>query len=176
MIELDTLIGKEKFDIVTLEQLKALEENPEVEGLVYTRDINLLAVHCSATPEGRYVDAVQINTWHLEKGWNEVGYHFVILLNGSVQFGRDWNDTGAHVKGRNTGSLGLCYIGGVDKDDVDIAKDTRTPEQLEAYDILIRSFKKRWPNAEIAGHNQFAAKACPSFDVPSDLKARGLAA
>ena len=100
------------------------------------RTINKIIIHCSATQEGRDLDAAEINRWHLKRGWNGIGYHYVVLLDGTIEYGRSIYKQGAHVKGENEGSIGICYIGGVESergDDGDwIAKDTRTPEQKES--------------------------------------------
>jgi len=133
------------------------------------RTINKIIIHCSATQEGRDLDAAEINRWHLKKGWNGIGYHYVVLLDGTIEYGRSIYKQGAHVKGENEGSIGICYIGGVESergDDGDwIAKDTRTPEQKESLLLLIKTLKKMHPAATIHGHNEFANKSCPCFDA-----------
>ena len=100
------------------------------------RTINKIIVHCSATQEGRDLDAAEINKWHLKRGWNGIGYHYVVLLDGTIEYGRSIYKQGAHVKGENEGSIGICYIGGVESERGSngkwIAKDTRTPEQKES--------------------------------------------
>ena len=78
------------------------------------RDINKIIIHCSATPEGRDVNTETIRQWHTAKGWSDIGYHYVIELDGSVNMGRDIDRIGAHTKGHNTGSIGICYVGGMD--------------------------------------------------------------
>ena len=127
------------------------------------RNINKIIVHCSATPEGRDISADTIDKWHKERGWSGIGYHYVIKLDGSIEYGRDINKTGAHVKGQNKGSIGICYIGGCDS--AMDAKDTRTPEQKESLLLLLKTLKKMHPVATIHGHNEFSSKACPSFDA-----------
>jgi len=131
------------------------------------RKIDKIILHCAATPEGRDVKTQTIKSWHVKgRGWSDIGYHFVIELDGSVVDGRPLERTGAHVKGHNTGSIGICYVGGMDKDKN--AKDTRTEAQRDAMDNLIASLQDRFPKATIHGHNEFAAKACPSFDVQKE--------
>ena len=127
------------------------------------RLINKIIVHCSATPEGRDVDAATIDMWHKERGWSGIGYHYVIKLDGSIEYGRDINKTGAHVKNHNKGSIGICYIGGCDASMKD--KDTRTQEQKESLLLLLKTLKKMHPDATIHGHNEFAPKACPCFNA-----------
>ncbi len=130
------------------------------------RDINKVIVHCSATPEGRDISAATIDQWHRDRGWSGIGYHYVVKLDGSIEYGRDISKTGAHVKGHNTGSVGICYIGGCDTN-MD-AKDTRTPAQKESLLLLLKTLKKMHPEATIHGHNEFSSKACPSFDAYSE--------
>jgi N-acetylmuramoyl-L-alanine amidase len=132
------------------------------------RFIDKIIVHCSATPEGRDVSAATIDDWHKHRGWSGIGYHYVISLDGTIEYGRDINKTGAHVKGQNKGSIGLCYVGGVDSDMN--PKDTRTDEQKESLLLLIKTLKKMHPGAEVYGHRDFSTKACPSFDAKTEYK------
>ena len=133
------------------------------------RTINKIIVHCSATQEGRDLDAAEINKWHLKRGWNGIGYHYVVLLDGTIEYGRSIYKQGAHVKGENEGSIGICYIGGVESKRGSngkwIAKDTRTPEQKESLLLLLKTLKKMHSSATIHGNNEFAAKSCPCFDA-----------
>ena len=133
------------------------------------RDINKIIVHCSATQEGKKINAAEINLWHLKRGWSGIGYHYVVLLDGTIEYGRSIYKQGAHVKGENKGSIGICYIGGVESERGSsgkwIAKDTRTPEQKESLLLLLKTLKKMHKNATIHGHNEFAAKSCPCFDA-----------
>ena len=133
------------------------------------RDINKIIVHCSATQEGKEIDAAEINLWHLKRGWSGIGYHYVVLLDGTIEYGRSIYKQGAHVKGGNKGSIGICYIGGVESERSSngkwIAKDTITPEQKESLLLLLKTLKKMHKNATIHGHNEFAAKSCPCFDA-----------
>lgn len=132
------------------------------------RPINLLVWHCAATPEGKPFTAADIDRWHKQQGWAGIGYHYVVLLDGTIQKGRPVETVGAHVQGHNTGSIGCVYIGGVDKDNR-FAKDTRTPPQKAAMIQLTKDLLKQFPTIKrIAGHNEFANKACPSFKVPDD--------
>lgn len=132
------------------------------------RYIDKIIVHCSATPEGRDVSAATIDDWHKQRGWSGIGYHYVVSLDGTIEYGRDINKTGAHVKGHNKGSIGLCYVGGVDSDMN--PKDTRTDEQKESLLLLIKTLKKMHPGAEVYGHRDFSTKACPSFDAKTEYK------
>ena len=89
------------------------------------RGIKYLVIHCSATPEGRAHNAKDIDLWHRQRGFNEIGYNYVILLDGTIEQGRDVDKIPAHVEGHNKDSIGICYIGGVDKNTLQ-PKDTRT--------------------------------------------------
>lgn len=131
------------------------------------RKIKEIIIHCSATPEGKDFTVQDIDRWHRQRGWRGIGYHYVIYRDGSVHAGRSLQIVGAHCKGHNAMSIGICYIGGLSKDGK--PKDTRTPEQKQALKALIMKLKKDYPNATIHGHNEFAVKACPCFDVRKEF-------
>ena len=133
-----------------------------------TRPITEIIVHCTATPEGRDVSVETIRGWHKAQGWNDIGYHWVVLLDGTVKPGRPEAQIGAHVEGHNTGTLGVVYVGGVAADGK-TPKDTRTPAQRVALLAHVKALIARYPTVKkVSGHNQYAAKACPSFDVRKD--------
>ena len=129
------------------------------------RQIDKVVLHCSATPEGRWHDAEDIRGWHVTgRGWSDIGYHFVILLDGTIEEGRPLHRPGAHVKGLNTNSIGICYIGGVNE--YHDPKDTMTEEQEIAFEQLYCDLLDEYgDDITLHGHNEFANKACPSFDV-----------
>jgi len=132
------------------------------------RNIEKIIIHCSATPEGRDVKIETIKSWHVKgRGWSDIGYHYVIELNGMIKFGRPLEKSGAHTKGHNATSIGICYVGGIDKDKK--PKDTRTEQQKEALIQLIDILLNDYPDATIHGHNEFSAKACPSFNVQKEF-------
>lgn len=134
------------------------------------RKINKLIVHCSATPEGRDIKTETIRDWHVNNNhWKDIGYHYVIELDGSIHKGRDESVIGAHCSGQNTNSIGICYVGGVAKDGK-TPKDTRTEAQKHSLLELLKKLKVKYPNATIHGHREFAAKACPSFDAKYEYK------
>ena len=134
------------------------------------RKINKIIVHCSATPEGRDVKTETIKDWHVNGNhWKDIGYHYVIELDGSIHKGRDESLIGAHCSGQNEDSIGICYVGGVAKDGK-TPKDTRTDAQKHSLLELLKELKAKYPNATIHGHREFAAKACPSFDAKSEYK------
>lgn len=132
------------------------------------RTINKIIIHCSATPEGKDFRAKDIDLWHRQRGFTGIGYHYVIDLDGKVEIGRDETRVGAHCVGQNQCSIGICYIGGLDKDGK-IPKDTRTGAQKIALKTLVNSLKNKYPGASVHGHNEFANKACPCFNVSRDL-------
>mgnify|MGYP001215094456 FL=1 len=129
------------------------------------RDIDKIILHCSATREGDdSVNVEVIDRWHKARGWRGCGYHYVVLIDGKIESGRMIDEVGAHVKNMNKSSIGVCYIGGVEKDGK-TPKDTRTEKQKESLLLLLQTLKKMFPNATVHGHNEFSPKACPSFNV-----------
>ena len=135
------------------------------------RTITELIVHCSATPEGVDYTVDDIRKWHKQQGWSDIGYHYVVYRNGLIVDGRDVDLIGAHCLkgGHNTHSIGICYIGGVDKDDIKKSKDTRTHEQRAALKAILIDLKRLYPNAKIYGHRDFdKGKDCPSFDARTE--------
>lgn len=133
------------------------------------RKINKIIVHCSASPEGRADTIDDIRSWHRAEGKIDVGYHYVIERDGSIKEGRDIDMIGAHCKGQNANSIGVCYIGGL-TEDCQEAKDTRTEAQKRSLIKLLKELKAKYPDASIYGHRDFAAKACPSFDAKNEYK------
>lgn len=132
------------------------------------RKITELIWHCTATPEGREVSPAEIDRWHKARGWNGIGYHKVVHLDGSVSEGRPESKIGAHVADHNTGTIGYVYVGGVHADDVHKAKDTRTPSQKVTMERLTREAIARYGLTKVSGHNQYANKACPCFDAQAE--------
>ena len=127
------------------------------------REIKEIIIHCSATFPEQRVTVADITRWHRQLGWQTIGYHYVINQAGEVEEGRPVQEVGAHCKGHNTNSIGICYIGGLSIDGKPV--DTRTDAQKDALLRLVRQLKEQHPNATVHGHNEFAAKACPCFDV-----------
>ena len=95
------------------------------------REINKIIVHCSATREGENYEVAEIRKWHLARGFSDIGYHFYIDLYGEIHKGRDISKIGAHCKGHNRNSIGICYCGGVEADGK-TPKDTRYDCQKES--------------------------------------------
>ena len=130
-------------------------------------DVNKIIIHCSATREcDDSINAEVIDRWHKDRGWRGIGYHYVVLMDGTIETGRMVDQCGAHTKGHNCESIGVCYIGGVESDGK-TPKDTRTPEQIGSLlELLV--LRKMYPGAKIHSHRDFAAKACPSFDATAE--------
>lgn len=147
---------------------------------VGSRAMHTIVVHCSATKEGKSYDREDIKRWHLARKFNDVGYHFVIKLDGTIELGRPLNKIGAHVKGGNTGTIGICYIGGLDSNGK--PKDTRTEEQKESLLNLINTLKSLTSAKKVLGHRDYSKdlnnngiiepneyiKACPCFDAKKE--------
>jgi len=134
------------------------------------RIIDKLIVHCSATREGQHISVDTIRRWHVDgRGWSDIGYHYVVYLDGSVHEGRPIERSGAHTIGQNKNSIGICYIGGVEEDGK-TPKDTRTEEQKSALEKLLLDLKCEYPDSTVHGHRDFARKACPSFDATNEYK------
>lgn len=133
------------------------------------RDIKEIIVHCSATPEGADFTVSDIKNWHLQRGFSDIGYHYIIYRNGSIHKGRDESIAGAHCTGHNSTSIGVCYIGGCAKDGK-TPKDTRTNAQKKSLISLLRELKSKYPKSKIYPHYKFANKACPSFNAEEEYK------
>lgn len=128
------------------------------------RKINRIIVHCSATAEGKDYTVADIDRWHRERGFNCIGYHYVVYRDGTVHAGRPVEQIGAHCLGYNNHSIGVCYIGGCAADG-HTPKDTRTEAQRQSLRALVAQLQKQYPGATVHGHYEFANKACPSFKI-----------
>ena len=130
------------------------------------KSTTMIIIHCSATREGQDIKAKTIKQWHLQRGFSDIGYHYIIDLDGTIEKGRDEALVGAHCKGHNATSIGICYVGGCDKNMK--PKDTRTPEQKRSMLSLVRKLVNKYkiPVTQIWAHHDFDKhKACPSFDI-----------
>lgn len=127
------------------------------------RKLTRIILHCTATPDGRHVDVDTIRSWHKKRGWSDIGYHYVIYLDGSVHVGRDVAKAGAHVAGHNADTIGVVYVGGTDA--WGKAKDTMNDAQQTAFVNLVKHLRDQYGPLTLHGHNEYAAKACPSFNV-----------
>lgn len=134
------------------------------------RKVNRIIIHCSATKPGMDIGAKEIRKWHMDgNGWKDIGYHYVIRLDGSIEKGRPLEQLGSHTAGHNADSIGICYVGGVDEKGK--AKDTLSPKQQKSLEDLITKLRERWPELTLSGHNDYTkSKACPSFKVSEKLK------
>lgn len=134
------------------------------------REINSLIIHCSATPEGRDFTVEDIDRCHRQRGFRCIGYHYVIYRDGSIHPGRPVAREGAHCLGHNADSIGICYIGGVDA--AGKPKDTRTLLQKKALTLLVSDLCRQYNilRINVYGHNEFAAKSCPCFDVKKEFR------
>lgn len=129
-----------------------------------SRQIKEIIVHCTATRAGIDCTVEDIRRWHMQQGWSDIGYHYVVYRDGSVHEGRNVNIAGAHCLGHNTYSIGVAYVGGVARDGKTPA-DTRTVAQAEGLEKLMVELRRMYPQAHIFGHLDFANKACPCFDA-----------
>ena len=120
-------------------------------------------VHCSATKAGQDVGVREIRQWHKEQGWLDVGYHFIVKRDGTVEGGRDVDAVGSHAKGHNHNSVSVCLVGGVD--DWGKPEANFTPQQMEALRPLLESLLEKYSGASLKAHHDEAPKACPSFDL-----------
>jgi len=134
------------------------------------RDINKIIIHCSATKPSMDVCAEDIRQWHRGKGWDDIGYHYVIKRDGTLEKGRDMRTAGAHAKGHNFSSAGICLIGGIDEEKN--ADDNFTLKQYNTLIQLISFLEMTFPIEEVLGHRDLpdVNKDCPCFDVRAWLK------
>lgn len=146
------------------------------------RRIDTIVVHCSATREGKDYTVEDIRRWHKDRGYSDIGYHYVVYRDGSIHEGRPLELPGAHVKGHNARSIGICYVGGLDSNVK--SKDTRTPQQKASLLSLIKKLKRDYPHARVVGHRDLSPdrngngkvdrwewlKDCPCFDAEGEYK------
>lgn len=145
------------------------------------RPIDHIIIHCTATPPdwwGRAWTSAkveEVRRWHKEqRGWSDIGYHYLIDRDGTVAIGRPLEKTGAHTKGHNTGSIGIALFGGHGSAETDAFAENFTEAQDAALIALIEELRVRYPAIKrVSGHNEFAAKACPGFFVPKWYAAHG---
>lgn len=132
------------------------------------RKISLIIIHCTATPANREVTVSEIDNWHRKQGFNGIGYHYVVGLDGQIELGRKIELPGAHTLHFNQNSVGIAYVGGLDS--AGNPADTRTPEQRKALVRLLKHLRGLFPGARILGHNDLSAKACPCFNAAEEYK------
>ena len=146
------------------------------------RNIDSIIVHCSATKAGQDFTAADIDCWHRERGFNGIGYHYVVRLDGKLEKGRDVSLAGAHCKGWNERSVGICYIGGLDANGR--PADTRTNAQKRVLYQIIMDLQREYNILQVLGHRDTSpdlngdgviepyeyVKVCPCFDVKEFLR------
>lgn len=146
------------------------------------RTITDIVIHCTATRAWQDYSADDIRRMHKAQGWADIGYHYVVRLDGTIEPGRDVDKIGAHVSGHNANSIGVVYVGGLDNQGK--AKDTRTENQKNALLNLLLDLRQLYPNARISGHRDFSPdlngngtiepcewiKECPCFDAKSEYR------
>ena len=134
--------------------------------ILLSHDIEMLVVHCSDTDDKQNLNASDIHNMHLNFGWDGIGYHKVICRSGKIENGRPEYWVGAHVKGKNTISLGVCLIG----------RNKFTKKQFISLKYILKNWKSAYPKAKIIGHcdTEKTNKTCPNFDVKSWIKEIGL--
>jgi N-acetylmuramoyl-L-alanine amidase len=155
----DGLVGP-----ATLAKLLAVRAGDKLGLKRSRRNITEIIVHCTATAEGRYTTVDEIRRWHRSQGWSDIGYHYVVYLDGTIHEGRNVDVAGAHCTNHNARSIGVVYVGGCARDGK-TPKDTRTEEQKASLLSLLMNLRVLYPKAKIHGHCDFANKACPSFDA-----------
>ena len=128
------------------------------------KNISLLVVHCSDTENNKKISAIDIHKMHLSFGWDGIGYHKIIQRSGKIENGRPEFWVGAHVKGKNDISLGVCLIG----------KNSFTKKKFISIERVLKKWKVKYPNSKIIGHrdDENTKKTCPNFDVKKWSKNR----
>lgn len=132
------------------------------------RTLDKIVIHCSATPPTMDIGAKEIRSWHVnERKWRDIGYHFVVRRNGEVELGRPLDMQGAHARGHNKTSVGVCWVGGVDKDMN--PENNMTREQESELWCTVQNLMLTYgiEKEHVVGHRDLpgVTKACPSFDV-----------
>lgn len=130
------------------------------------KETNFIVVHCSATKPSMNIGAREIRQWHLQRGFADIGYHFVIRRDGTIEAGRDEDQVGAHVAKYNSQSVGICLVGGVPENNVNGYEANFTEVQMERLKSIIMTLSAKYPEAKLVGHHHLdSGKACPSFAV-----------
>ena len=130
-----------------------------------------IIIHCSATPPDMDIGVEEIDQWHRQRGWNGCGYHYVIRRDGTVEEGRPDDQVGAHAKGHNAFSVGVCMVGGLDEDGE--PDNNFTSDQCTTLVEILGDLVCKYPKVKVVGHNEISAKSCPSFDVQEWLGLTG---
>ncbi len=128
-----------------------------------TREVNKIILHCSDTKTSQSFDISDIDLWHRKRGWDCVGYHYYIKLDGTLQPGRDLNKKGSHCYSQNSKSVGICFEGGLNPDGS--KWDEPLNEQLLTYDVLKAYLDSVFGSLPVHGHYEFSDKDCPNFII-----------
>lgn len=128
------------------------------------RNIRKIILHSTATPAGREVTVADVDRWHRDLGYDGIGYHYLIGLDGTVHAGRPLEKAGAHCRGHNSDSIGIAYAGGTKADGV-TAADTRTAAQRQAMHALVDKLRAQYPSARLYCHRDLRPTQCPSFSL-----------
>ncbi len=135
------------------------------------RHIDKIIVHCAATRPSMDIDAETIRDWHVnDNGWSDIGYHYVIKRDGTIENGRPVSIAGAHARGHNADSIGICLVGGM-KEDMSAADANFTLAQYNALHTLVEKIKQDFEIVEVTGHRDLAdvTKPCPTFNTEALL-------
>ena len=135
--------------------------------MLIMRTINEIIIHCTATAEGRDVTVDELRAWHKQRGFKDIGYHYVVTLDGEIVNGRPITMCGAHCKGHNAHSIGIAYVGGLDA--CGKPADTRTEAQRAALKVAVRVLQDVFGDVPVLGHSDYSNKACPCFDVHKEF-------
>ena len=169
-LQADGIVGP-----ATLARLLADEPKGMLGMKTSRRRIDEIIVHCTATPAGKDYTAADIRRWHTTpvskggRGWSDIGYHYVVRLDGTIETGRDVDVAGAHCEGHNSHSIGVVYVGGL-APDAKTPADTRTEAQKDALLRLLLMLRAVYPRVPIHGHRDYSTKACPSFDATTEYR------
>ena len=127
-------------------------------------EIRYAVIHHSASPPG--VTTAEIRKWHIQRGWVDIGYHYVIEEDASVHVGRPVHIMGAHCKGHNRNSIGVCVVG----DNTRAAYEWNKDQISTLYDI-IKAIRLLWPAIKVVGHRELVnSTVCPGVDISDLLK------
>lgn len=133
------------------------------------RPIEEIIIHCTGTVPSDLTTVEAVRRYHVNTlGWKDIGYHYLIYLDGSIHQGRPIDQAGAHCKNHNQRTIGICYVGGLDVNKE--PKDTRTLRQVAAIRQLVQSLKVCFPTIKkVSGHYMYDNKPCPCFDVKKEF-------
>lgn len=132
-----------------------------------TRNVKKIIVHCADTKVNQSFDITDVDQWHKQRGFSMVGYHYYIKLDGTIQEGRNLEQVGAHCKGQNSDSIGICFEGGKNSDGS--KWDSPLSAQLDSWHTLYQYLCLMFGNLPLKGHYEYSEKSCPNFDIDEFL-------